>query len=147
MRTFIIVVGSRRTSKLTSLSRSPGRAVSWPSTPMSTAKRLRSGASRSTAVCKKHGVPINSTCRQLAVSLLYGPILCRNGQARLWRTCVQKSDFTRFDYIIGMVCPSFASAPSADSTDPSRSNRTRWCNCSLPARVQYERKLMNRRAA
>ncbi|KAG0662273.1 hypothetical protein C6P46_003459 [Rhodotorula mucilaginosa] len=34
---------------------------------------------RSTAVCKKHGVPINSTCRQLA-----------------------KSDFTRFDYIIGM---------------------------------------------
>ncbi|GAA5978994.1 hypothetical protein JCM10908_002764 [Rhodotorula pacifica] len=35
---------------------------------------------RSTAVCKKHGVPINSTCRQLA-----------------------KSDFTRFDYIIGMV--------------------------------------------
>ncbi|GAA5959907.1 hypothetical protein JCM8115_004899 [Rhodotorula mucilaginosa] len=34
---------------------------------------------RSTAVCKKHGVPINSTCRQLA-----------------------KCDFTRFDYIIGM---------------------------------------------
>ncbi|BGP53233.1 hypothetical protein JCM8202_002560 [Rhodotorula sphaerocarpa] len=34
---------------------------------------------RSVAVCQKHGVPINSTCRQLA-----------------------KADFTRFDYVIGM---------------------------------------------
>ncbi|GAA6029959.1 hypothetical protein JCM8097_009189 [Rhodosporidiobolus ruineniae] len=34
---------------------------------------------RSVAVCKKHGVPINSRCRQL-----------------------QKSDFTSFDYVIGM---------------------------------------------
>lgn len=36
---------------------------------------------------------------------------------------------------------------SAKSTDPSRSHRTRWCNFSLPARVQYERRLMKRRAA
>ena len=82
VRISTIVIGSRRTSKLTSLPRSPGPAVSWPSTPMSTTGRLRFVASRSTAVCKKHGVPINSTCRQLAVSLLYGPILCRKGQAR-----------------------------------------------------------------
>ncbi|GAA5826225.1 hypothetical protein JCM11251_007215 [Rhodosporidiobolus azoricus] len=34
---------------------------------------------RSVAVCRKHNVPINSTCRQL-----------------------QKSDFTSFDYIVGM---------------------------------------------
>ena len=50
---------------------------------------------------------------------------------------MQKSDFTRFDYIIGMVCPSFASAPSTNSTDSSRSNRTRWCVSSPSTRTVW----------
>ncbi|GAA5860403.1 hypothetical protein JCM3774_000408 [Rhodotorula dairenensis] len=48
---------------------------------------------RSTAVCKKYGVPMNSTCRQLA-----------------------KSDFTRFDYIIGMNMRNIEKAKPANST-------------------------------
>lgn len=57
---------------------------------------------RSVETCRKHGVPINSLCRQLEGRRRRSSLPSLSLLADRLARRPQKSDFTRFDYIVGM---------------------------------------------